>query len=73
MDNFEITPAIFKDTNYDYFDRFFVTEGFETRGNNNYKTFVKTDRQKKYTRVEGGNNTAFANTIFKGLKFINRR
>jgi len=70
MDNFEITPAIFKDTNYDYFDRFFVTEGFETRGNNNYKTFVKTDRQKKYTRVEGGNNTAFANTIFKGLKFI---
>ena len=70
MDNFEITPAIFKDTNYDYFDRFFVTEGFETKGNNNYKTFVKTDRQKKYTRVEGGNNTAFASTIFKGLKFI---
>ena len=70
MDNFEITPAIFKDTNYDYFDRFFVTEGFETKGNNNYKTFVKTARQKKYTRVEGGNNTAFASTIFKGLKFI---
>ena len=70
MDNFEITPAIFKDTNYDYFDRFFVTEGFETKGNNNYKTFVKTARQKKYARVEGGNNTAFASTIFKGLKFI---
>ena len=69
MDGFEITPAIFKDTNYDYFDRFFVTEGFETKGNNNYKTFVKTDRQKKYTRVDGGNNTAFASTIFKGLKF----
>ena len=28
MDGFEITPSIFKDTNYDYFDRFFVTEGF---------------------------------------------
>ena len=69
MDGFEITPAIFKDTNYDYFDRFFVTEGFETKGDNNYKTFVKTDRQKKYTRVDGGNNTAFASTIFKGLKF----
>ena len=69
MDGFEITPAIFKDINYDYFDRFFVTEGFETMGNNNYKTFVKTDLQKKYTRVDGGNNAAFASTIFKGLKF----
>jgi hypothetical protein len=69
MDNFEITPSLFKDTNYDYFDRFFVTEGFEIKGDNNYKTFVKTNRQKKYTKVDGGNNTGFANTIFKGLKF----
>ena len=75
MDGFEITPSIFKDTNYDYFDRFFVTEGFEIKGDNNYKTFVKTNLQKKYTKVEGGNNTAFANTIFKGLKvtFKNRK
>ena len=69
MDNFEITPSLFKDTNYNYFDRFFVTEGFEIKGDNNYKTFVKTNRQKKYTKVDGGNNTGFANTIFKGLKF----
>ena len=69
MDGFEITPALFKDINYDYFDRFFVTEGFEIKADNNYKTFVKTNRQKKYTKVDGGNNTAFASTIFKGLRF----
>ena len=75
MEGFEITPAIFKDTNYDYFDRFFVTEGFETKGDNNYKTFVKTNRQKKYTKIDGGNDIAFAETIFKGLKikFKNRK
>ena len=75
MEGFEITPNIFKDTNYDYFDRFFVTEGFETIGDNKYKTFVKTNLQKKYTLVENGNDMSFANTIFKGLKvtFKNRK
>ena len=70
MDGFEITPSIFKDTNFDYFDRFFVTEGFECKAPNSYKTFVKTNLQKKYTKVDGGNNKAFATTIFKGLKVI---
>ena len=70
MDGFEITPAVFKDVNYDYFDRFFVTEGFECKGDNSYKTFVKTNLQKKYTKVDGGNNKSFATTIFKGLKVI---
>ena len=70
MEGFEMTPDMFKDINYDYFDRFFVTEGFETKGDNKYKTFVKTNRQKKYTLVNGGNNTAFADSIFKGLKVI---
>ena len=69
MEGFEMTPAIFKNTDFDYFDRFFITEGFETKGENNYKTFVKTNRQKKYTRVDGGNDLSFADTIFKGLKF----
>ena len=75
MDQFEIDPSIFKSTNYDYFDRFFVTEGFETRGQDNYKTFIKTNLQKKYSRVDGGNDKAFADTIFKGLKvtFKNRK
>ena len=70
MEGIEMSPAMFKDVNYDYFDRFFVTEGFETTSDNNYKTFVKTNRQKKYTLVNGGNDTAFADTIFKGLKVI---
>ena len=70
MDGFEITPSVFKDTNFDYFDRFFVTEGFECKAPNSYKTFVKTNLQKKYTKVDGGNNKAFATTIFKGLKVI---
>ena len=70
MEGIEMTPAMFKDVNYDYFDRFFITEGFETKSENKYKTFVKTNRQKKYTLVNGGNDTAFAETIFKGLKVI---
>ena len=70
MEGVEMSPSMFKDVNYDYFDRFFVTEGFETTGDNKYKTFVKTNRQKKYTLVNGGNDTAFADTIFKGLKVI---
>ena len=70
MEGIEMTPAMFKDVNYDYFDRFFITEGFETKSDNKYKTFVKTNRQKKYTLVNGGNDTAFADTIFKGLKVI---
>ena len=70
MEGFEMTPAIFKDVNYDYFDRFFVTEGFETEGVGGYKTFVKTNLQKKYTLVDGGNDTGFSSTIFKGLKVI---
>ena len=48
MEGFEMTPSMFKNINYDYFDRFFVTEGFETKGENSYKTFVKTNRQKVY-------------------------
>jgi hypothetical protein len=70
MEGFEMTPSMFKSIDYDYFDRFFVTEGFETKGDNSYKTFVKTNRQKKYTLVNGGNDTAFADSIFKGLKVI---
>ena len=70
MEGIEMSSAMFKDINYDYFDRFFVTEGFETTSDNKYKTFVKTNRQKKYTLVNGGNDTAFADTIFKGLKVI---
>ena len=75
MEGFEINSSIFKDTNYDYFDRFFVTEGFEKKGENNYKTFVKTNRQKKYTLIDNGNDLSFANTIFKGIKvsFKNRK
>ena len=75
MEGFEMTPSIFKDVNFDYFDRFFITDGFETKGENNYKTFVKTNRQKKYTKIDGGNDLSFAETIFKGLKvsFKNRK
>ena len=70
MEGFEMTASMFKNIDYDYFDRFFVTEGFETKGDNSYKTFVKTNRQKKYTLVNGGNDAAFADSIFKGLKVI---
>ena len=75
MEGFEITPDLFKSNEFNYFDRFFVTEGFETKGDNNYKTFVKTNRQKKYTLVDNGNDLSFADTIFKGIKvtFKNRK
>lgn len=31
-------------------------------------TFFKTDLKKKYTLIDGGDNSSFASTIFKGLK-----
>ena len=68
MQGSEITPSLFKSATYDYFDKFMVTEGFEIVGEGGYKTFVKTNTQKKYTRIGGGNDVSFANTIFKGLK-----
>ena len=75
MDGFELTPSHFKSTSYNYFDRFMVTEGFEVKDSYGLKSFIKTNLQKKYTLVSGGNSASFAKTIFKGIKvdFKNRK
>ena len=75
IDGFELTPEHFKSTQYDYFDRFMVTEGFEYKDAYDLKSFIKTNLQKKYTKVSGGNEASFASTIFKGIKvdFKNRK
>ena len=33
-------------------------------------TFFKTNLKKKYTLIDGGDTSAFASTIFKGLKVV---
>ena len=75
LEGFELNASHFKSTSYNYFDRFMVTEGFEKTDSNDIKTFIKTNLQKKYTNVSGGNDASFANTIFKGIKvsFKNRK
>ncbi len=75
LNDFKLTPEHFKSTSYNYFDRFMITEGFETKNNNGYSSFIKTNLEKKYTLVNGGNDIAFANTVFKGIKvdFKNRK
>ena len=75
LDSFELTPAHFKSTSYNYFDKFMVTDGFEVKDSYDVKSFIKTNLKKKYTLVSGGNDVSFANTIFKGIKvdFKNRK
>ena len=67
-EGFDITPDLFKSTAYDYFDRFMISDGFEVKDSNGIKSFIKTNLQKKYTLVDGGNSSKFASTIFKGIK-----
>jgi hypothetical protein len=75
LDGFELTPAHFKSTTYNYFDRFMISEGFEINGVSNIQSYIKTNLKKKYTPVSGGNDISFASTIFKGIKvnFKNRK
>ena len=75
VNDFKIKPEYFKSTEYNYFDRFMVTEGFETKDEFGIKTFTKTNLQKKYTLIGGGNTASFASTIFKGIRvdFKNRK
>lgn len=92
IEDFELTPDLFKSTKNNYFDKFMITEGFEknlkaediqniydvfgeyTSGYLNpsdiNNTFFKTTLKKKYTLIDGGDNDAFASTIFKGLKVV---
>ena len=75
VDGFELKPSHFKSTSYNYFDKFMVTDGFEVKDEYGIKSFIKTNLQKKYSLISGGNNVSFADTIFKGIKvgFKNRK
>lgn len=77
--DFETTKSLFKDTVHNYFNLFMVSDGhevlvpFENPGDpsQNKETvfYTKTELRKKYTLINGGNDSRFASTIFKGLKF----
>ena len=75
LDGFELTPAHFKSTSYNYFDRFLISDGYEVKDSNGIQSFIKTNLQKKYTPVSGGNDVSFGSTVFKGIKvdFKNRK
>ena len=74
-EDFELEPIHFKSTSSDYFDRFMISEGFEIKDSYGIVSFIKTNLKKKYTLIDGGNDTSFSSTIFKGLKvlFKNRK
>jgi hypothetical protein len=67
-EDFDLQPIHFKSTSFDYFDRFMISDGFEIKDNYGIVSFIKTNLKKKYTVVDGGNDTSFASTIFKGLR-----
>lgn len=75
LDSFELKASHFKSTSYNYFDKFMITDGFEVKDQYDIKSFIKTNLQKKYTLVSGGNDASFANTVFKGIRvdFKNRK
>ena len=74
--DFEVTRSLFTSTQYDYFERFMVTEGTETNVEINdngeilgSSIWSKTNLQKKYTIISGGSEIDFGSTVFKGLKY----
>ena len=75
LEGFQLTPAHFKSTSYNYFDKFMVSDGFEVKDQYGIKSFIKTNLKKKYTLISGGNDVSFANTVFKGIQvgFKNRK
>jgi len=81
IQDFELTKDLFKSVDYDYFDKFMISDGLEIKSDSSMlsnknendfdiDTFIKTTRKKKYSLVEGGNDISFASTIFKGIKVL---
>ena len=79
IQGFEMTKDLFKNNTKDYFDKFMIFDGIEISsdsadlasvevGDFNMNTFIKSNRVKKYSLVENGNNLSFASTFFKGIK-----
>jgi hypothetical protein len=70
----DLDKDMFKSTDFNYFDAYMIGDGYETKtsidGTDEFDFFVKTNKHKKFTLIENGNNENFASTIFKGLKFI---
>lgn len=56
----------FKDVTHDYFRSYFLSNGYYINGN---EEFTNTKVRKKYTYLNGGSNSSFASTIFKGIRF----
>ncbi len=79
IQGFEMTKDLFKNNTKDYFDKFMIFDGIEISSDSanldsvevedfNMNTFIKSNRVKKYSLVENGNNLSFASTFFKGIK-----
>ena len=79
IDGFSLDKELFLSIDNDYFDKFMLSEGLDvgldsTDVDNqdstdwDITTFLKSERIKKYTLVENGNDIGFANTFFKGIK-----
>lgn len=74
FDKFMITEGFEKNLSEADLDKIFedfgeYTDDYLNREDIN-NTFFKTNLQKKYTTIGGGNDDAFASTIFKGLKVV---
>ena len=70
--NIEFSIDHFKDVNFDYFKTYFIGTGAMVGSEDTLAktSFGKSKVLKKYTIIEDGSSSAFASTIFKGLRFI---
>ncbi len=74
FDKFMITEGFEKNLNIDDIENIYNNFGEYNLGYLNTddinNTFFKTNLKKKYTLIDGGTDSSFANTIFKGIKVV---
>ena len=73
----EITKDVFLSSEFDYFDRYMISDGFmvevEDDPDNefdNFDIFSKTQLDKKYSIFSNGSNLSFSSTFFNGIKVL---
>lgn len=74
VEGFELTPELFKSTQFDYFDRFMISDGFEkTLTREDYLELYGTEgvSESDLLRLEGEINTFFKTELRKKYSIIN--
>ena len=72
IEGFELTPELFKSTNFNYFDRFMISDGFEkTLNTEDFKELDPNIGIDDLARLKGEINTFFKTELKKKYSLIN--